>query len=99
MGKGPNNPATAKSPANGFHFLPNPSVIMYIVPPCKCPSESCPRYITESVQVKNLVAIPTMALIHIQKTAPGPPTAIATATPLMFPIPTVAASALAKASK
>ena len=40
-------------------------------------------------QVKNLVAIPTIALIHIQNNAPGPPRDMATATPAIFPIPTV----------
>ena len=42
-----------------------------------------------SEQVKNLVAIPTRALIHIQNNAPGPPRDIATATPAILPIPTV----------
>ena len=32
--------------------------------------------------------MPTMAMAHIQKTAPGPPSVIATATPAMFPPPT-----------
>ena len=33
-------------------------------------------------------ALPTMATIHIQKIAPGPPSTIAIATPAMFPTPT-----------
>ncbi len=49
-------------------------------------------------QVKNLVATPTKALIHIQKIAPGPPVTIAIATPLIFPIPTVAARCVDNAS-
>ena len=53
------------------------------------PESSLPRYNIASVQVKNLVLIPTNALTHIQNTAPGPPTAMATATPATFPIPTV----------
>jgi hypothetical protein len=48
---------------------------------------------TASVQVKNLVAMPRIALIHIQKIAPAPPTVTATATPAMLPIPIVPASA------
>jgi hypothetical protein bant_01000171 len=48
---------------------------------------------------KNLVDIPTTALTHIQKMAPGPPTVIAIATPAIFPIPTVDAMALIKAWK
>ena len=50
-----------------------------------------------SVAVKNLVDIPITALTHIQKTAPGPPMAIATATPAILPIPTVAESAVVNA--
>jgi hypothetical protein len=38
--------------------------------------------------------IPIIEVTHIQKRAPGPPTAIATATPARFPIPTVDASAV-----
>ena len=40
--------------------------------------------------------IPSRAEIHIQKTAPGPPIAIAPATPAIFPVPTVAARAVQK---
>ena len=43
---------------------------------------------------ENFVAIPRSAATHIQKTAPGPPSAIAPATPAMLPVPTVAASAV-----
>ena len=42
----------------------------------------------------NFVHIPRIAEIHIQKTAPGPPIAIAPATPAILPVPTVAASAV-----
>ena len=35
--------------------------------------------------------MPTSAVIHIQNTAPGPPSAIAVATPAMLPTPIVAA--------
>ena len=38
------------------------------------------------------------AVIHIQNRAPGPPTAIAVATPAMLPVPTVAASAVINAA-
>ena len=41
--------------------------------------------------------MPKKAESHIQKTAPGPPTAIAPATPAMLPVPTVAASAVQRA--
>ena len=42
--------------------------------------------------------MPTSAVIHIQKSAPGPPMAIAVATPAMLPVPTVAASAVISAA-
>ena len=38
-----------------------------------------------------------MAIIHIQKTAPGPPTEIATATPATFPVPTREAAEIVNA--
>ena len=38
--------------------------------------------------------IPKNATIHIQKMAPGPPDAIAAATPAILPVPIVAASAV-----
>jgi hypothetical protein len=44
-------------------------------------------------------AMPTKPTTHIQKTAPGPPSAIAIATPPMFPRPTVADSAAERAWK
>ena len=40
------------------------------------------------------VAMPTSAVIHIQNTAPGPPSAMAAATPTMLPLPMVADSAV-----
>src|SRR5690554_7598737 len=80
-----------------FHFFPIPCSITYMGPPCICPEESFPLYIIAKVQVKYLVAIPTKADTHIQKIAPGPPMLMAKATPLIFPKPTVAATAEAKA--
>ena len=43
------------------------------------------------------VAEPNKAMIHIQNTAPGPPVAIAVATPARFPVPTRVATLTAKA--
>ena len=40
-----------------------------------------------------MVIIPKNAITHIQNTAPGPPVTTAEATPAMFPVPTVDASA------
>ena len=45
------------------------------------------------------VAMPTSAITHIQKIAPGPLSVIATATPAMLPVPTRAASEVHKAWK
>ena len=63
-------------------------------PPCTWPWSSSPRNKMAKVQEKNLVDMPTMALTHIQNNAPGPPIWMAMATPLIFPRPTVLASAL-----
>ena len=52
---------------------------------------------TDKVQVKNLVAIPTIAVSHIQKIAPGPANLIAMATPAMLPKPMVPDKAVVKA--
>ena len=53
--------------------LGNAFLIMYIGPLRTVPSSSTSRYITDKVQVKNLVAMPTIAVIHIQEITPGPP--------------------------
>ena len=45
-----------------------------------------------------LLADPMIAKIHIQKTAPGPPTMIALATPAMLPTPTRAPRPMQNAS-
>ena len=53
--------------------------------------------ICASVASTNADDIPTSAVIHIQKIAPGPPTVSATATPAMLPVPTRLASPVANA--
>ena len=93
----PTIPKMVNAMASGRHFLPKPSVIIYMVPPCVSPAESLPRYIMASEPSKNFVVIPTRALTHIQNTTPGPPIATAIATPAMLPKPTVAAMALINA--
>ena len=57
------------------------------------------RYFVPSVHSTNFVAIESKPTIHIQKIAPGPPVAIAMATPAMFPKPIVAERAAVKAWK
>ena len=68
-------------------------------PPFMSPFESVSRYLTDSTASEYFVAMPTRPVIHIQKSAPGPPAAMAVATPAMFPVPTVAASAVIRAWK
>ena len=46
----------------------------------------------------NAVEAPKKAIIHIQNTAPGPPRAMAVATPTMLPVPTRPDRAMQKAS-
>ena len=65
--------AAAKKYANGIIDLGSAFLIMYIGPLRTVPSSSTSRYITDKVQVKNLVAIPTIAVTHIQNITPGPP--------------------------
>ena len=45
------------------------------------------------------VAVPTVAAMIIQKSAPGPPATIAVATPTMLPVPIVAERAVHNAPK
>ena len=45
------------------------------------------------------VAVPKSAASHIQNNAPGPPAAIAVATPTILPVPIVADNAVHKAAK
>ena len=68
-------------------------------PPATAPWSSLVRYLIANSPSAYLVAIPKKAAIHIQKRAPGPPTLIAVATPIIFPVPTVAARAVHKAAK
>ena len=46
---------------------------------------------------EKFVIMPRNAATHIQKTAPGPPMAMAAATPAIFPVPMVAANAVQSA--
>ena len=53
----------------------------------------------DAVTSAYFVAIPMKPVTHIQKRAPGPPQWRATATPAMFPTPTVAERAVESAWK
>src|SRR5882672_1818438 len=94
MGRHPIMQQRQKRTARGCHGFPNASRITYMGPPWITPFESLPRYMTDKALVKKFVDIPTKAVTHIQKSAPGPPRLIAAATPAIFPIPTVDASAV-----
>ncbi len=63
------------------------------------PSLSRTRKRTASTASAYLVAIPKRPVTHIQNIAPGPPAAMAVATPAILPVPTVAASAVIRAWK
>ena len=58
-----------------------------------------PVYKVEGTKVDSTkaVAAPNKAINHIQKTAPGPPTKIAEATPAKLPVPTLLDNDTAKA--
>ena len=68
-------------------------------PPATAPWSSLVRYLMAKSPSAYLVAIPKKAAIHIQNRAPGPPTLIAVATPMIFPVPTVDAKAVHRAVK
>ena len=66
-------------------------------PPLMSPFSSLIRYLTAKTASEYLVAMPTRPVIHIQNKAPGPPAAMAVATPAILPVPTVADKAVIKA--
>ena len=68
-------------------------------PPTQSPFSLRWRYLIDRVTSANLVHMPKSADIHIQKTAPGPPMAMAPETPAMLPVPMEAASAVHMALK
>ena len=80
----------------GNIFL-KPMSATHIGPPWGLSGLSMFRYNIESVTSMSFIAIPNMAIIHIQKIAPGPPSVIASATPLMLPSPTVPDKAVVSA--
>ena len=80
-------------------YLGKPFLIMYIGPALASPLGPISLYITDRVHVKNLVAMPKIAVTHIQNMAPGPPICIATATPAILPKPIVPDKAAVRALK
>ena len=76
---------------------PNPRSKVYIGPPCIVPLSDLTRYFMASNASEYLVEMPNTPVSQHQNTAPGPPKATAVATPIMFPVPIVAARAVARA--
>ena len=85
----------AKMTPSHFCFMPRSST--YIGPPAIRPLSVLMRYFTESSASEYLVATPNTPVSHIYSTAPGPPAAIAVATPTTLPVPMVAANAVVSA--
>ena len=79
------------------YFSPTPNSNAYIGPPSIVPSFVLTLYFTASNASPYFVAIPTTPVSQHHNTAPGPPTATAVATPTIFPVPIVAASAVVSA--
>ena len=80
------------------HFDFNPYSNAYIGPPDISPRSLVTRYLIARSPSEYLVAIPKTPVNQHQKTAPGPPNAIAVATPMILPVPIVAARAVASAA-
>ena len=98
----PNEAMTAKSansqPSTAPNFLClNAFFIVYIGPPLISPLAFTSRYLIASIHSENLDVRPNAADIHIHTSAPGPPDTMAVATPTIFPVPMVAASAVVSA--
>ena len=66
-------------------------------PPLTDPSSWVWRNFTDIVHSANFVLMPSRPAMIIHMVAPGPPREMATATPAMFPIPTVPDTAVARA--
>ena len=71
----------------------------YMGPPTHWPCRSRRRYRTASRLSEKMVAMPNRADSSIHTSAPGPPATSAVATPTMFPVPMLAASAVIRAEK
>ena len=94
----PNDAMNVKTAnATASHLQCMPRSMAYIGPPRICPSLRRTRNLTASRPSEYLVAMPRMPVNQHQKTAPGPPMVTAVATPMMLPVPMVAASPVAKA--
>src|SRR5690606_42034539 len=89
--------AIAPSGASAGLGCAKPRWQAHIGPPCGLSGFDVSGNSLDCVPSVILSAMPTMPTIHIQKSAPGPPSEIAIATPAMLPRPTVAESAVERA--
>ena len=91
--------AKAVNTANSTPILrqPKPRSKAYMGPPCMRPPSDLTRYFMASSASAYFVEMPNTPVSQHQNTAPGPPSATAVATPIMLPVPMVAASAVANA--
>ena len=89
--------AAKKAKVIPSHFSFNPRSSAYIAPPSIVPSWLFTRYFRAITVSAYLVAIPKTPVNQIQRTAPGPPSAMAVPTPMMFAVPTVEARAVVSA--
>src|SRR5699024_2526895 len=88
-------PKTAKRRPS--HLICNPLSRAYIAPPSILPSLVFTLYLTEIKDSLYFVAIPNTPVSQHHRTAPGPPRAMAVPTPIIFPVPIVAARAVVSA--
>ena len=100
----PKEAITAKSANSHARMVPkvlffSPFFMVYIGPPLISPFALTSRYLMASIHSLNLEVRPKAAEIHIHTRAPGPPETMAVATPTIFPVPMVAASAVVSAEK
>ena len=93
------NEATAANTQNSTpsHFIPNPFCKAYIGPPNILPSLVFTLYLMASSPSLYFVAMPNTPVSQHHSTAPGPPRLTAVATPMMLPVPIVAANEVANA--
>ena len=91
--------AMAVNTANRIPILrhPNPRSRVYIGPPSMRPPSDFTLYFMASNASEYLVEMPNTPVSQHQNTAPGPPKATAVATPMMLPVPMVAAREVASA--
>ena len=79
------------------HRMFNPRSKAYMGPPSISPSGFFTRYFMANSPSAYLVEMPSIPVSQHHNTAPGPPSETAVATPMIFPVPMVAANEVANA--